>query len=127
MEEVIFFVLQILFDLGVQLFGGAGLDTATSRRRKDEDNTGCGTLILFAVFGGVCGVLSILLFPKPLLPNVGLQVANLIVSPLIAGGMSYLSARGLGMVRESELPHHFWRGFWFALAFGVVRFAYVHR
>ena len=29
--------------------------------------------------------------------------------------------------RGGEATEHFWRGFCFALAFGVVRFAYAHR
>ncbi|MFO0824259.1 MAG: hypothetical protein U0792_14295 [Gemmataceae bacterium] len=125
-EELIFLLLQILLDIVPQLFGGLGFDVATSRR-SDREAVGCGTVALFAICGGVCGGLSIFIAPNPLLPNAGLRIVNLFVAPLLAGGISYLFARTIGLDEGPEQSHHFWRGFWFALAFGIVRFACIHR
>ena len=133
MEEIVALLIQFLLEVGLQLFGSIGFDFATeSRRAKNEkgetkDSDGCGWLFAFAVFGGICGGISLIFAPKLMLPNLGLRVANLVVSPLIAGGLSYLVAAFVWAARGKSPQHHFWRGFWFALAFGLVRFAYAHR
>src|SRR5205823_6727789 len=101
----------------------------SDKRRADgkADGDGCGWLVLFAVIGGVCGGISLVLVPKLLLPSLGLRVLNLVLAPIAAGGMSYLVARHAWAAGGYGPRHHFWRGFWFALAFGLVRFAYAHR
>src|SRR6478672_4958116 len=98
MEEIVALLIQIVLEVGLQLFGSIGFDFATeSRRTKDgkgevKDEDGCGWLFAFAVFGGICGGLSLIFAPKLMLPNLGLRLANLMVSPLVAGGLSYLVA-----------------------------------
>jgi hypothetical protein len=132
-EEIVALLIQLVLEVGLQLLGSIGFDFATeSRRTKNEhgrveDSGGCGWLLLFAVFGGICGGISLIFAPKLLLPNLGLRAANLVVSPLVAGGLSYLVASFAWVARGVSPRHHFWRGFSFALAFGLVRFAYAHR
>lgn len=128
MEEIIALIIQLLLEVGLQLFGSIGFDFATTSRRPaseqgQQESDGCGWLVLFAVFGAICGGLSLLVAPKLILPNLGLRLANLVVSPLIAGGLSYLVAAFVWSARGVTPRHHFWRGFCFALAFGLVRFA----
>ncbi|HJZ60245.1 MAG TPA: hypothetical protein VKE74_35205, partial [Gemmataceae bacterium] len=120
---------QILVEVGLQVFGGLGFDWAATRSRRNGDGVpdGCSWPVVFLVFGGLCGGLSLLIVPKLLLPTLALRLANLIVSPLAAGGLSYLVAANLWGNRGGLPQQHFWRGFCFALAFGVIRFAYVHR
>ncbi len=133
MEEIVALLVQLVLEVGLQLFGSLGFDWATESRRshgKDgetRDRDGCGWLVVFAVLGAVCGGLSLIFAPQLLLPNVGLRVANLIAAPLIAGGVSYLVAAYVWSARGQSPQHHFWRGFWFALVFGLVRFAYAGR
>lgn len=133
MEEVVALLVQLVLEVGLQIFGSIGFDFATESRRsrgKDgetEEHDGCGWLVAFAVFGAICGGISLVFAPKLMLPNLGLRVTNLVVAPLVAGGLSYLVARHVWAARGQSPPHHFWRGFWFALAFGLVRFAYAHR
>jgi hypothetical protein len=122
-EEILGFIIQLVIEVLVQIFGALGLDVASSRRGRGEEG-GCGWLAVFAFFGGVCGGLSLIPYPAPLLPNAGLRIANLIVAPLLAGGVSALAAN-LWAGRGWNPAHHFWRGFWFAMLFGLVRFAYV--
>ncbi len=130
MEEVVALLIQLVLEVGLQIFGSLGFDFATESRRKKgeqsetQEHDGCGWLIAFAVFGGICGGLSLIFAPKLLLPNIGLRVANLVFAPLIAGGLSYLVALYVWAPRGQSAQHHFWRGFVFALAFGLVRFAY---
>ena len=128
MEELAALVIQIVVEVGLQIFGAAGIDWATgaSERRDDKEEAGCGWLLIFALLGGACGGLSLVVVPKLLLPTFGLRVANLVVSPLAAGGLSYLIAKHVWAAGQWPPRHHFWRGFWFALAFGLIRFAYVH-
>ena len=131
MEEVLAVIIQLVLEVGLQLFGSLGFDYATeSRRRTDGDkpgDDGCGWLVAFAFFGGVCGGLSLLVKSTLILPTAALRIANLIVSPLVAGGLSYLVARHVWSARGASPQHHFWRGVCFALAFGLIRFAYAHR
>jgi hypothetical protein len=132
-EEIVALLIQLALEVGLQLFGSVGFDFATESRRTRgkrgtvEDADGSGWLFAFAVFGGVCGGLSLIFAPKLLLPGLGLRLANLAVAPLAAGGLSYLVAAHVWAARGASPRHHFWRGFWFALAFGLVRFAYAHR
>jgi len=129
-EEVVALVIQLVLEVGLQLFGSIGIDAATPPRKtlaEDKKESGRGWLGLFAVLGGICGGLSLIFAPNLLLPNLGLRVANLVVSPLLAGLLSYLVVAHVWTRRGWEPSHHFWRAFWFALAFGLVRFAYAHR
>lgn len=124
MEEVIALVIQFFLEFGLQLLGSLGFDLATSR--GDRDEPGCGWFVAFAVFGGICGGVSLVFAPNPLLPNAGLRIANLFFAPLVAGGLSALFARSMGG-KGWDPTHHFWRGFWFAMFFGLARFAYISR
>jgi len=127
-EEIIGVLVQLVLELGLQLLGAIGFDfLATGQSEDNRDKAGCGWLILFATVGAVCGLLTILVAPNLLLPNLGLRIANLILAPLFAGSLSYGVARLLWSANKLEPRHHFWRGFWFALAFGLARFAYAQR
>ena len=126
MEEVVALLIQFIVEVGIQLLGSIGVDFLTASR-SEKDEPGCGWLVLFAVVGGVFGALSLLIAPTLLLPNLALRIANLVAAPLIAGGLSYLVAKHVWAGRNLQPSHHFWRGFWFALAFGLVRFAYANR
>ncbi len=134
MEELLAVALQLVLEIGLQLFGSLGFDAATETARRNrgtsgavEEHDGCGWLLLFALFGGACGGLSLLFAPKLLLPNLALRLVNLAAAPLVAGGISYAFAKFGWAPRGPCAGHHFWRGFWFALAFGLVRFAYAGR
>lgn len=134
MEELLALLLQLFLEIGLQLFGGLGFDAATETARRKRgthgevnDEDGCGWLLLFALVGGACGGISLLLAPNLVLPNVGLRVANLVLAPLVAGGVSYAVATFVWAPRGQRAGHHFWRGFCFALLFGVVRFAFGKR
>lgn len=129
MEEIFAIVLQVLIEVGIQFFGGIGIDLAATsgKGEGDRDQDGCGWLAIFGVFGAICGGLSLLVMPNALLPNFPLRLANLVISPFLAGGLSYLIAANVWSRDRRDPRHHFWRGFCFALLFAIVRFAYVHR
>ena len=125
-EEVIAFIVQVVLELGLQLLGSIGLDFAASTR-DEESETGCGPLFGFAVLGGIIGGLSLLFAPHAILPHPWMRIANLIVAPILAGALSALVASWVSPRRGWVPSHHFWRAFCFALGFGLVRFAYIHR
>jgi hypothetical protein len=131
-EEIVALIVQLVIEVGLQLFGSIGFDFATETRRGrsasgTRDADGCGFLFLFAVFGAICGGISLIFKPNLILPTLGLRIANLIVAPLLAGAISALVASQIWAARGASPRHHFWRGFWFALLFGLTRFAYAHR
>lgn len=118
MEEFVVLILQVVVEVGMQILGSIGFDFLSNRSSKNE--VGCGWLVLFAVFGAGLGGISLLILPTLLLPTLTLRIANLVLAPLVAGALSYLVART--GVLNGPPSIHFWRGCWFALAFGLVRF-----
>lgn len=134
MEEIVALVIQLILEVGLQIFGSLGFDWAAESRRERRgkggeavEADGSGWLAAFAVLGAICGGISLVIKSELILPTLGLRVANLICAPLVAGGLSYLVAAHVWHARGASPRHHFWRGFWFALLFGLVRFAYAHR
>lgn len=134
MEEILALLLQLVLELGLHLFGGLGFDVATETTRRTRgthgrtvEEDGCGWLLVFAVVGGACGGISLLIAPNLILPNFGLRAANLVLAPFVAGGVSYVFATFVYAPKGQSASHHFWRGFCFALLFGVVRFAFGKR
>ena len=133
MEELAALIIQLVLEVGLQILGSIGFDFATESRRtrgehgSRQDADGCGWLLAFGVFGGICGGISLIFKPNLILPTLGLRVANLLVAPLVAGALSYLVALHFWSARGASPRHHFWRGFCFALVFGLARFAYAHR
>src|SRR5437016_4165301 len=99
MEEIAAIVFQLLIEVGLQFFGGLGLDlaaTRNTRNRSDADApSGCSGPALFALFGAICGGLSLLVAPTLILPNLGLRLLNLALAPVLAGGLSYLVAANI--------------------------------
>lgn len=79
----------------------------------------------YAVFGALVGGFSLLVLPNHLLGSHGLQVVSVALSPVVAGfGMAALGAwrakRGQRVLRIDRFSY----GYVFALAFGLVRFAF---
>ena len=125
MEEVLVVVFQIFFEVVLQSLGWLPLEFSS---RSDRGGRGCGWLVLHAVVGGLAGFVSALVFPNLLLPFAALRVANLIVAPLVVGGLGYLFARWRqARGRAADGWAHFWHGFLFALMFGLARFAFAAR
>ena len=123
MEEVVAVVLQAVFEIGFQVLISGGVDLAAAVSRRNP--SGCGWAVGHTVVGGLCGWLSAIMFPHLVLPYTGLRIANLVVGPLIAGGLTLLVERAFR--RGAGGAAAFWHGFAFALAFGLARFAFAAR
>jgi len=83
--------------------------------------------IIYAVFGGVLGWLSLLIFPKMVFPNVAVLSFYFIVSPIFAGfalmSVSWLIDRGINNSRWLR-PSKFVCGVVFALGYSLSRLAF---
>ncbi len=78
----------------------------------------------YLVFGAVAGGLSLLVFPSPLVGG-GLRLANLLVTPVLAGlAMAWLGAWRVRRGQEVLRLDRFTYGYLFALALALVRFGF---
>ena len=127
MEEVLIVILQLVFELAVQLLLYGGIDCITMWVEKNDKPGGVGCLLMFifALMGVGFGAFANLFHPGAFLPFGWLRIANLIVGPLLAGGVSWLFTdwrrrRGARLVPIM----HFWFAFFFVFGFNLVRFVY---
>lgn len=124
MEEILVVVFQIFFEVLLQFFGSVPLNFST---RSDRLDRGCGWVLLHGAVGGLLGFVSAFLVPKLLLPHATLRIANLIVAPLLAGGIAYLFASWAKSRGNDYDPlSHFKHGVLFAFMFGAARLAFAH-
>jgi hypothetical protein len=77
----------------------------------------------YALVGAACGRLTLIFFPQAVLVSHATQLANLVITPVLAGGaMALLGAwrtkRGQDKVRLDKFSY----GYVFALAFGFIRY-----
>jgi hypothetical protein len=120
-EEVIAAVLQVFLEFFLEFLVYVGLDIV-AWRDNDDRTGGCVFLGLFALAGIGLGALVNWMHPTPMLPYPWLRLANLIVGPFLAGGVSVVIARW----RNRTPLVHFWMAFCFVLGYDLVRFAYAH-
>lgn len=125
MEELLGVLIQFLIEVVLQALVYLPFDLPLSRNEKTGERTGCGWYFLYLILGGVFGGLSLLVFPKHLIPVSGLRVANLFAAPTVAGGAGFgMSAWRRSHGAKTHPWGHFWAGVCFTLAFGAVRLAY---
>lgn len=110
-------VLQILFEV----LGEIGLQSlAEPFRRKPNPWLGA---LGYACFGAVAGGLSLWLFPGLFIHSHSAQIANLLLTPILAGGAmaaigQWRSHQGQDLIRLDR----FACGYLFALSMALVRF-----
>lgn len=120
-EEIVGAVLQVFIELFLELLVYVGLDVISVR--DERGNTyGCVLFGLFALAGIGLGAVVNWLHPQPVLPFPWLRLTNLIVGPLLAGGVSAVIARWRGR----DPLFHFWMAVCFVLGYDAVRFAFAH-
>ncbi|MBA4062203.1 MAG: hypothetical protein C0501_00585 [Isosphaera sp.] len=125
MEEVLVLAVQFVAEVLLQAVVYLPFDLPLSRDEKTGGRTGCGWPFVYLVVGGVVGGLSLLVAPRLLIHSAPLRLANLVVAPVVAGGVSWGVAAWRRSRGATTCPRtHFWAGFWFVLAFGGVRLAY---
>ncbi len=128
MEEVVVLLVQFVVEVFVDVLVYLPFDVHLSRNEKTGDRSGCGWVTVYVVLGGTVGGLSSLVAPHFLIRSSPLRLANLVVAPVTAGGLSWALAawrRSRGAVASPQA--HRWTAFWFVLAFNAVRLAYAAR
>ncbi len=108
---------ELLFELGLHSLG----DTFKKPRNAVLSTIG------FILWGAIVGGVSLLVFPTSPISNIAFRRANLIVTPLIAGGAMMLvgrlrDKRGSGLVKLDRFGY----AFIFAFSMAVVRFAWAN-
>jgi hypothetical protein len=111
--------LQILVECLVEL-GFRYLEDSVSKPRNPVLST-----VGFLIWGALAGGLSLLIFPASLIANVQYRTINLVITPLVAGGVMML----IGRAREKRGAHlvgldRFGYAFVFAFSMAVVRFVW---
>jgi hypothetical protein len=114
-------LLQVLVEALVEL-GCHSLSDAFKRPRHPILSS-----IGFAIWGAIAGVLSLLIVPHSLVADPSLRVANLAITPTVAG----LVMMGIGRIRDRKGQEvlridRFGYAFLFAFSMALVRFAWNH-
>ena len=116
--ELLFeFLLQILFELAAEL-GLHSIDE--SRRRRPNPWLAA---IGYSLIGGICGAISLAIFPDLFVTSESGRILNLIFSPILAGLLmmamgAWRLSRGDDLVRIDKFAY----GYLFALNIALVRF-----
>ena len=111
-------LLQILFELLFEV-GVHGVDRVLRKPRHPVWSS-----IGYLLWGGIAGGLSLLVFPNSAIADPNLRLANLLVTPIVAG----LSMMFVGRLRQKRGQtvlriDRFAYAFAFAFAMAAVRFA----
>lgn len=127
--ELIFVVLQFIGEVLIQVILEAivefGLHSVRKPFRRPQPSHPAPAAIGYAILGAIAGAISLWIFPALLIDDSWLRVANLVITPIAAGGA--MAAIGAWRrTRENELIRldRFAYGFLFALAMAGVRFAF---
>ena len=124
MEDLLAKFLRVLVELVFQVIGTFWNRPSTLRERSATE-----TAIHAAgawLFGGiVAGAAWAYALPDFILPNTMLRMGNLVVGPMLSGGVGYFIARHRAKANPNIRPNnHFWYLFLFALGLVTTRYAF---
>ena len=129
--ELLFALLQILGELVLQVLLEAlaelGLHSIHEPFRRPKPLHPALAAIGYGILGAATGGLSLWLLPNLFIMSEWLRIANLVITPIAAGGV--MGAFGAWRRRRNEeliRLDRFAYGFLFALAMALVRFIWGH-
>lgn len=116
-------VAEILLQVLFEALAEAGLRSLRAPFKPARETSPLVAAAGYAIYGAVFGGISLWFFPAPYLEATWARIANVGVSPLVAGvAMSMVGAwrrgRGEALIRLDRFSY----GVLFALSFAVVRF-----
>lgn len=122
LAEILFeFIIQILLEVGVELFKIKLVD-------RDYENPVLSGAI-YSGLGSILGALSILAFPAIIVQNYGLKAVNFIFSPILLGFalclISWLVSRRAKGEKIFAIDKFIF-GILFAAMFSLTRFVFTH-
>lgn len=131
LAEIIVFLTQLLFELLLQLVfevcAELGLEAIKEAVKPSKPPNPALAAFGYFLMGSLLGAVSLVVYPNKFALSHGLQLVNLVVSPVTMGGVMVLMGRWRAHRGQSRLLlHRFWFGLLFALAFALVRFAYAN-
>jgi hypothetical protein len=127
--QIFLWIVQLLFEFLLQILGEAliefGIRGLREPFRRPEPLNPWLAAMGYAILGSVVGGLSLLLFPELFIKPRWLRVVNLLVTPLLAGGLmsalgAWRSKKGQELIRLDRFSY----GFLFAFAMALVRFVW---
>jgi hypothetical protein len=118
---LLFLILQLLFEGLAEL----GLESIREAVRPSRPPQPVFAVFGYALLGALFGLLSLWPFPNSFTHHTWLRIANLIITPVVAGFA--MVALGRWRMRRGQgglYLHRFGYGLLFALTFALVRFAF---
>jgi hypothetical protein len=133
MDDFLGFILELLFEALIEIAFSESIAAASRARRRfriqplvraalNQTNPPL-TMLKFTLAGIGLGVLSFLIFPKPLVHSSNLHGISLLISPIITGVV--MGCIGRVVRRRGRTPvqiESFLYGFTFAFAMALVRY-----
>jgi hypothetical protein len=115
-------IIQVGLEFLASLLVRAGRKAISTPLRQDRLFTG----FLFVVFGASAGLVSVHIFPHPLVRPSRFHGISLLISPVITGLVMFATGRLVQKLgRKPTQIESFWIGFVFAFAMALVRFVLV--
>ncbi len=116
------FLIELLFELLLQIFGDAILD-GLMRSRSPVAST-VGNSMAACLFALILAGISLVIFPGHLIEDKELRIAALIVLPIVNGILMAMIGRHLIRIgRKRSGYEHFFPAFAFSFVFGAIRFS----
>jgi hypothetical protein len=114
-------LLQAVFEILVELGAHSLADTFKKPKSPALSTIG------FVLWGSIAGAASLFIFPQSFIVNPVIRTINVMVTPLIAGGIMMIigrqrDKRGRGLVRLDRFGY----AFVFAFAMAIVRYFFVN-
>ncbi len=126
MQELLLLLLQIFAEALLEVFGEALVSLSFRGLRHIFSIEGpfgrSAGLIAYTCLGMLLGLLSLLIFPHPLVPPARFHGVSLLVSPVLVG--LFMSFLGSSLEKKDKTPltiESFWYGFSFAFGMALVR------
>lgn len=120
---VLEFVAEIFLQVVFEWLAEFGFRALRAPFKSDRETSPTFAAVGYALFGMAAGALSLLVFPASFVQSPTARIANLVITPVIAGAlMSVLGAwrrrRGQDLIRLDRFAY----GLLFAFAMAAVRF-----
>jgi hypothetical protein len=121
--EVLMFGAELLLEIVAEFLFESG--SRKARRKIRPAKSPLVAAIGYAMLGALTGLISLWAFPHLFMDAKWLQIANIVVTPILAGGaMAALGAWRRRREQELVRLDTFAFGYVFALAMAVVRFSF---
>ena len=128
MEEILVLIIQFILEALFNILTIFPWELPFYRGERAEDNNTILRCLYSFLFGLFLGFVSLLASHKSLISMSYLRIANLFISPFLAGWLSETIAKLVHRKKDDVWPkRHFWYAFWLCLGYVMVRFVGIHR